>query len=141
MLRYWHTCSDYNDVLSVQGTVMLTIGYHQLEGKRQALKKPMALLSKADADSQGADGSDQLAYKVRWVWFTRRLQPHAKDICWCAVLSTCLDQSSACCLSAGGGCGERKVSVQVAAQSLDNEATPQGVTITVTPVPPMWSRM
>jgi hypothetical protein len=49
----------------VQGGVLLTIGYHQLEGKRQALKKPMAILSKVDAGGASGGGDAPLAYEVR----------------------------------------------------------------------------
>lgn len=40
-------------------TVLLTIGYHQLEGKRLPLKKPLAVLEKHDGASQSG------GYKVR----------------------------------------------------------------------------
>ncbi len=33
--------------------VLLTIGYHQLEGRRQALKKPVAVLSKVAGNGGG----------------------------------------------------------------------------------------
>lgn len=36
----------------LQGAVMLTIGYHQLEGKRMELKKPFAVLDRV-ADAEG----------------------------------------------------------------------------------------
>ncbi|GFR51016.1 hypothetical protein Agub_g13343 [Astrephomene gubernaculifera] len=41
--------------------LQLTIGYHQLEGKRVSLKKPMAILSKSDSKAQQAGGT---AYEV-----------------------------------------------------------------------------
>ena len=43
----------------VQGTILLTIGYHQLEGVLQPLKKPMAVLEKGPADESG-----DLGYKA-----------------------------------------------------------------------------
>lgn len=49
-----------------QGVVLLTIGYHQLEGKRMELKKPFAVLDRA-ASSGGGSGEEAAAveYKVR----------------------------------------------------------------------------
>ncbi|EFN54833.1 hypothetical protein CHLNCDRAFT_134854 [Chlorella variabilis] len=38
--------------VSSSGAVMLTIGYHQLEGKRMELKKPFAVLDRV-ADAEG----------------------------------------------------------------------------------------
>jgi hypothetical protein len=44
----------------LQGSVTLTIGYHQLEGKRVEVKKPLVVLDKvADSEGQGTQ------YKVR----------------------------------------------------------------------------
>ena len=44
--------------------MLLTIGYHQLEGKRQPLKKPMAVLSKVAAGEVEGGGGRALAYEV-----------------------------------------------------------------------------
>ena len=41
------------------GSVFLTIGYHQLEGKRMPLKKPLAVLEQERS-------GEELSYKVRW---------------------------------------------------------------------------
>ena len=53
--------------LPMQGAVMLTIGYHQLEGKRIELKKPFAVLDLvAAAEGQAGEGEEESAeYKVR----------------------------------------------------------------------------
>ncbi|KAL4441215.1 hypothetical protein ABPG77_011452 [Micractinium sp. CCAP 211/92] len=45
--------------VSSSGSVLLTIGYHQLEGKRMELKKPFAVLDKAEGGERGEAG-----YKV-----------------------------------------------------------------------------
>lgn len=47
----------------LQGAVLLTIGYHQLEGKRIELKKPFAVLDKVGGgEEQGA-----AEYKASWL--------------------------------------------------------------------------
>jgi len=54
-------------IFSMQGAVMLTIGYHQLEGKRIELKKPFAVLDLvAAAEGQAGEVEEESAeYKVR----------------------------------------------------------------------------
>lgn len=39
--------------------MLLTIGYHQLEGKRQQLKKPFAVLDRVQGSSDGGGGGSQ----------------------------------------------------------------------------------
>lgn len=55
---------------SLQGSVLLTIGYHQLEGKRMELKKPFAVLDRVTGSGSGEEGQDSTQYKVprrvRW---------------------------------------------------------------------------
>ena len=46
-----------------QGSLYLTIGYHQLEGKAQTLKKPLAVLSKNDSIDP-LTGQPSQEYKV-----------------------------------------------------------------------------
>ncbi|KAG7673451.1 hypothetical protein Ndes2526B_g03100 [Nannochloris sp. 'desiccata'] len=48
---------------SSTGTLHLTIGYHQCEGKIQTLKKPLAVLSKTDG-ADPATGEPTQEYKV-----------------------------------------------------------------------------
>lgn len=47
------------------GVIQLTIGYHQLEGKKVPLKKPVAILDKVA-------GSDGTRYQARAVALNRR---------------------------------------------------------------------
>jgi hypothetical protein len=47
-----------------QGTLFLTIGYHQLEGKVQTLKKPLAVLSKVGGSSGDGGSGGATEYKV-----------------------------------------------------------------------------
>lgn len=56
----WPGDPQQNLALWLQGdTVLLNIGYHQLEGKRLPLKKPLAVLEKNAEPSRG------VGYKVR----------------------------------------------------------------------------
>lgn len=50
-----------------QGSVLLTIGYHQLEGKRMELKKPFAVLDRVAGSGSGSseEGQESTQYKVR----------------------------------------------------------------------------
>ena len=48
---------------TLQGSLYLTIGYHQLEGKAQTLKKPLAVLSKVDS-VDAVTGEPKQEYKV-----------------------------------------------------------------------------
>jgi chromosome transmission fidelity protein 8 len=56
----------------MQGSVLLTIGYHQLEGQTVVLKKPLAVLSKTkaldDAEMEGIGNiggeESSITYKV-----------------------------------------------------------------------------
>lgn len=50
-----------------QGSVLLTIGYHQLEGKRMELKKPFAVLDRVAGSGSGSseEGDEGTQYKVR----------------------------------------------------------------------------
>ncbi|KAL4452232.1 hypothetical protein ABPG75_007894 [Micractinium tetrahymenae] len=42
--------------VSSSGSVLLTIGYHQLEGKRVELKKPFAVLDRTSSEEGGSTG-------------------------------------------------------------------------------------
>ncbi|KAI7838182.1 hypothetical protein COHA_008030 [Chlorella ohadii] len=50
--------------VSSSGSVLLTIGYHQLEGKRMELKKPFAVLDRVTGSGSGEEGQDSTQYKV-----------------------------------------------------------------------------
>lgn len=56
--------------LLYQGALVLTIGYHQLEGAEQSLKKPFVVIEKSKEDALAGDamegsGDCSSAYKVR----------------------------------------------------------------------------
>lgn len=105
-----------------QGTVYLTIGYHQLEGKVQPLKKPLAVLSKVDSLQDASSGEPQTSYEVGALSMQHPRPPTAMPTTPLTLL--CLEPSP----DTGYRRGQREVPFQKQATSLDIEAKPETMT-------------
>lgn len=61
-------------------TLQLTVGYHQLEGKKVPLKKPLAILSKVQREGDQADAQQQQQQEPSQPLQPQGSNPEAMDV-------------------------------------------------------------
>lgn len=69
-----------------QGALTLTVGYHEVEGKLAALKKPLVVLRRAQAGGAGESAYEAVGASAKTQSFTRhdRVRLASKAACLCA---------------------------------------------------------